>query len=72
MSAGDGHTDRVVKVRMSNKLAARREVAKMEGRYPRGTKGDAAEAARDEALLGPHHRSAGANPSASRGTISPP
>ncbi len=31
----DGHTDRLVKVRMSSKRDASREVAKVEGRYPR-------------------------------------
>ena len=52
IEAGDGDTDRVVKVKLSSKLDAVREVAKMEGRYPRAkdtSKDD--EAARREMVL---------------------
>ncbi len=40
VEAGDGHTDRVVKVRLSSKFDATREVARMEARNPRGAKDD--------------------------------
>ena len=52
IEAGDGHTDRVVKVKFSSKLDAVREVAKMEGRYPRAKDtGKDDEAARREMIL---------------------
>ena len=50
IGAGDGHTDRIVKVRMSSKLDAVREVARMEGRYPKPADDDAGEAARGTIL----------------------
>jgi phage terminase small subunit len=46
VEAGDGHTDRVVKVKLSSKLDALREVARMEGRYPKATESDDGDATR--------------------------
>ena len=53
VEAGDGHTDRVVKVKLSSKFDATREVARMEGRYPRtsGDDDDDAVAREREAIL---------------------
>ena len=46
VEAGDGHPDRVVKVKLSSKIDALREVARMEGRYPQPARpDDGAEAA---------------------------